>query len=327
MPTLKAVVFLVVAYFIYQNFQRAFTQIQEQGFQFNQIKWMWVAVAGLLYLLGSLPMGIFWHQILRAMGQDARLGKSLRAFFIGHMGKYVPGKALVVVLRTALVRGPKVDTTVAAVAVFVETLTMVAVGAVYAAVIIGLLYFDQTWLLILAVSMAICASVPTFPPLFRKIVVLLRVKKLNPKIEENLQGVDFRVMGIGWFADFIGWTLMGASLLAVFYAIPGTNMAAPLTLFPLMTATVCLAMVAGFVTPIPGGIGIRELVIMGLLETSFSPATAAVAAVLLRFSWMVSEVLLSIILYGTILFQTDTPPPPESLDSTNTDVSPESESV
>ena len=59
-----------------------------------------------------LPMWWFWYRTLQAFGQAPEGLSSLRAFFIGHLGKYVPGKAMVVVLRTALVRGARVDTEV-----------------------------------------------------------------------------------------------------------------------------------------------------------------------------------------------------------------------
>ncbi len=62
---------------------------------------------------------------------------TLRAYYIGHLGKYVPGKAMVVILRTVMVRGHRVDAAVAAVSVFFETLTMMAVGAFMAAGILA----------------------------------------------------------------------------------------------------------------------------------------------------------------------------------------------
>ena len=94
--------------------------------------------AGLIYLLGLLPAGLYWHYVLKVLGQDVRLANTLRAYYIGHLGKYVPGKAMVVILRTGMVRGHRVDTAVAAASVFFETLTMMAVGAFLAAGILPL---------------------------------------------------------------------------------------------------------------------------------------------------------------------------------------------
>ena len=86
----------------------------------------WLAASGGLYLLGTLCCGVFWHRTLRALGQPVSLPQALRAYYIGQLGKYVPGKAMVVILRAGLVRGQGSIPALAAVSVFLETLTMMS---------------------------------------------------------------------------------------------------------------------------------------------------------------------------------------------------------
>jgi uncharacterized membrane protein YbhN (UPF0104 family) len=274
----------------------------EHEFKFQDVDYRWLPVAGVAYLVGMLPMGLFWFAVMRALGQHPRLGETLRAFYIGHLGKYVPGKAMVVVLRTGLIRGQRVDTTVAALSVFVETLTMMAVGAFLAAVILAIRFADQWLLLLLAVGLMLCAGIPTWPPIFRKLVYMLKVRKLNPQIGDLLQGLTFRLMVGGWLANLVGWCLFGVSLWATFRAMPGL-VPQPVDLietFPLMTTTVCLAMVAGFLSLLPGGVLVREYIILTLMEGPFGTVAACVSAVLLRVVWMASEALLAGALYISI---------------------------
>jgi uncharacterized membrane protein YbhN (UPF0104 family) len=75
--------------------------------------------------------------------------------------------------------------------------------------------------------------------------------------------------------------------------------APPLSDLPLLTACLALAIVAGFVSFIPGGLGVRELVTIPLLGVAlgYEPTTALVSAVLLRLCWLLSEVFVLIILY------------------------------
>ena len=54
--------------------------------------------------VGLVPMAWFWHRTLAALGQPAPWRATLRAYFLGHLGKYVPGKAMAVILRVAAVR-------------------------------------------------------------------------------------------------------------------------------------------------------------------------------------------------------------------------------
>jgi glycosyltransferase 2 family protein len=133
----RLTVLALVTVGIWHTVGKAIDDLQTRGFDISEVRPGWLVAAGLLYLLGLLPCWWFWHRTLQAMGQRPRRLETLRAFYIGHLGKYVPGKALVVVLRTDLVRSERVNTTVAATSVFVETLTMMGVGAFVAAALLG----------------------------------------------------------------------------------------------------------------------------------------------------------------------------------------------
>jgi len=287
----------LVTFGIWHTVGKAIDDLQTRGFDIAEVQPGWLVAAGLLYLLGLLPCWWFWHRTLRAMGQRPRRLETLRAFYIGHLGKYVPGKALVVVLRTDLVRSERVNTTVAATSVFVETLTMMGVGAFVAAALLGALFREHVWLLGLAIGLMICAGAPTLPPIFRRLVRMLGVRRVNPDIDAALAGLDYRLMAFGWITVGLGWWLMGLSLWAVLKAIP-TPVPVLLSDVPLLTACVALALVAGFLSLLPGGIGIREYVVMTLLAGPFGPGAAAVSAILLRFVWLLGELMLAGILYA-----------------------------
>jgi uncharacterized membrane protein YbhN (UPF0104 family) len=296
-----AVLALVIAGIAYEVY-KAKNALAQQPFNFRQIDFRWLPLAGGVYLLGMLPMGIFWYAIMRALGQGPYLGETLRAFYIGHLGKYVPGKAMVVVLRTGFVRGQRVDTTVAAVSVFTETLTMMAVGAFLAAVILAVQFADQWMLLLVAVGLMLCAGVPTLPPIFRRLVYLLKVRKLNPHIGRLLKGLTWRLMVAGWLGNCLGWALFGVSLWATLRCLPpdGEQAIGLMETFPLMLATVCLAMVAGFLSLLPGGVLVREYIIITLLAPAVGVVAAMVSAILLRLVWLISEVFLAGVLYMSV---------------------------
>ena len=224
--------------------------------------------------------------------------RQMRAYYAGHLGKYVPGKAMVVVIRTALLHRVHVDSAIAAVSVFAETLTMMTVGALVAALIIIWWFNTHTGLLILAIALMLVSGIPTWPPVFRYLVRRLRVTVLQPKVEAALRGFTWRVMFLGWGANILGWSVMGLSLWAVLRSLP---MEAPLDpwyeLWPRLTASVSLAVVAGFLSLLPGGLGVRELVLDELMAGRFGPVIALVSAVLLRLVWLLAELIVSAILY------------------------------
>ncbi len=255
----------------------------------------WLVAAGALYLLGLLPAGLFWHRVLLSLGQDARLGETLRAYYIGHLGKYVPGKAMVVVLRTGLIRSHRVDTGIAAVSVFFETLTMMTVGAFIAAAILAFWFREHWFLTLVALGLMVGAGLPTLPPVFRRLVKLARIGKSNPATAEKLHNLGGKTLALGWLAMSIGWVILGLSLWAV---LRGMGVSVDLVVqLPLYVASVSLAMVAGFLSLIPGGAAVREAVLAELLVPHFGEAIALASALLLRLVWLMSELLISGILY------------------------------
>ena len=83
------------------TFRTAIDQLSGQPWQFKSL---WLVVAGLFYLSGAMPMAWFWWRTFAALGQHPGWWTTLHAYFFGHLGKYVPGKALVVVIRVGLLR-------------------------------------------------------------------------------------------------------------------------------------------------------------------------------------------------------------------------------
>jgi uncharacterized membrane protein YbhN (UPF0104 family) len=292
----QVLVLALVLVGIWRTVVKAVADLNQAGFALAQIQFGWLLAAGVMYLLALAPCWLFWHRTLHAMGQRPSRLESFRAFYIGHLGKYVPGKALVVVLRAGLVRSPRVDTTAAAVSVFVETLTMMAVGAAVAAALLALLFRGQLSMLLLALAAVVGAGVPTVPPIFRRLVRLAGARKFNPHIDRSLAGLDFRLMSFGWAANVPGWLLMGLSQWLTLRAIPTM---APVTWeqLPVVTACVALAMVAGFVLLLPGGLGAREWVLMTLLAPVFGPGVAMVAAIAQRLLSLLAEFVLAAVLY------------------------------
>jgi hypothetical protein len=259
------------------------------------VDYRWLLLSAGCYLLGMLPSGLFWHRILIAMGQRPALGETLRAYYIGHLGKYVPGKAMVVVLRAGLIRGQRVDTAVAAASVFLETLTMMAVGSFLSGGILFVL-FPQHWALVpLALLLLVVSGLPTLPPVFKRLVRMVVSKRFDSPKWSALDGVGFRLMAGGWLAVAVGWLLIGLSLWCVLRGL-GENMSLIETL-PIITASAALATVAGFLSLIPGGAGIRELILAQVMAPQFGRVIALVSAILIRLVWLLSEVAISGILY------------------------------
>ncbi|MDP6447718.1 MAG: lysylphosphatidylglycerol synthase transmembrane domain-containing protein [Pirellulaceae bacterium] len=294
--------------------RREVEQLERQSFSPWRVDWRWAALSGVFYLVGLLPNWWFWRESMRALGGKPRLAASLAAYFIGHLGKYVPGKAMVVVLRSGLVKDERTGATVAATAVFVETLTMMAVGAAVSTIVL-LVVFPHWLMILLACGVLVATGLPTAPPIFRRVVRFLKVRKADPELESRLEHLDWPLMGKGWLAIGAGWVCLGLSLWATLRSLNaglGGGLASEL---PLLIAAVALAMVLGFISLIPGGAFVREWVVTTLLATTYGAAAALAAAVWLRLNWLMSELVISIILYGCVARSPRSSDPPSPRES------------
>jgi uncharacterized membrane protein YbhN (UPF0104 family) len=295
----KLLVVVLVVWFIRQTIVGAWNNLRAHP---RHVDWRWLAAAGWLYLFGSLFCGIFWHRILRTLGQRVSLTAALRAFYVGHLGKYVPGKAMVFLIRAGMIRGPGVDPSLAVVSVFLETLTMMSVGSLAAAAVVAGCLRDRPIWFLASIVMLAAAGLPTLPPVFRRLVRLAGFGKIDPATLAKLDAVGYKTIFLGWALNLIGWIALGLSYWAVLKSL-GIGGDTPWRHLHLYVASVSLATVAGFVSFVPSGAVVREGVLTTVTELmfpQFGGTVALLGAVLLRLTWLAAELFMAgVLLLGT----------------------------
>ena len=292
-PAAKLAVLALLCWFVYRAFIEGNKSL---GAHTWHVEPGWLVLAGILYLCGQFPSAVFWQRILTKTGQEAGLGEGIRSYYVSQLGKYVPGKWMVILLRRMLLRGTKVQNTVVAACVFFETFTTLSVAATVAAVVLVIWHPSQLLLIATAVGAAFLMGVPTIPVCFRWLLQALRVGKLNPDAAERFNHIGTRTMLIGWGTIAFGWLVQGMSLWATIRAMGETTGGVLHDLW-LHTTAVALGIVAGFVSQIPGGLVVREWVSGELLEPTYGRSVALVATIIFRLVQLVSELVISIILY------------------------------
>jgi hypothetical protein len=271
----------------------------------------WLAAAALLYLAGLGGAAWFWYRLLRAFGQQPEALATVRAYYLGHLGKYLPGKAWALLMRGTMVRGPGVGLGVAIITAFYEVLTTMAAGALLAAVLFvwqppAAVRLDWDPALLGVLLLALC-GVPLLPAVFNRLVGRLAARF---RTVESLRLPRLRSTTLltGLAATGVGWALFGLSLWVLLQALlPGPQ---PLTapLWARYTAMVALAYVAGFLAVfLPGGVGAREWILLALLPEELvragavgpadAEAVAALAVLLLRVVWTAAELGLAALVY------------------------------
>jgi len=225
----------------------------------------------------------------------------MRAYFVSQPGKYVPGKFMVVLLRTMMIRRARVHEAIAVASIFIETLTVMSIGAVLGGVIVAVTFSGDWWLLFFAIAASIVVGAPAFPPVFRMAIRITRVHRLHPEIDEALAGLTISSLLPSWGMVAVGWFLMGMSLWATVLSLPPLDARPEASQSSLdmvyLTASVALSTVAGFVSGLPGGLGAREFVVAALMKPQFGTTTALLSAIVHRCVMIVAELAAAGVLY------------------------------
>lgn len=258
----------------------------------------WLTVAGLLYVLGVFPCACFYHLVLRRFGQSPGWLETVRAFYVSHLGKYVPGKAWSVALRAGLIHGDAVGVVPATVGTFVEVLSMIGSGSTFAALILAPRWPEYWTLTLTATGVALASIAVISPPLLNFSTRLILKRRAQGETVELPWRHRWSTLAIGWLAMVPVWLLLGLSLGATLRGL-GASVALPGDLLRLVGA-VCLAACLGFASLLPAGAGVRELLLLEMLEPHYGAGPAAAAAVALRLTWISSEVAASVILYTMV---------------------------
>lgn len=288
-----------------------------------RIRPAFLVLSGIAYLAGLACCGLFYHAILRESATPVQKFAAIRAYLISHLGKYVPGKAMVVVMRAGLSVSHGARGATATVATFYETLVMMASGSLVAAlgfaisgdppielgadpppilmlslpaigVEVSLRVFVMLSLLSLLLGCAFLTAVA--PPVFRRLAktASLPIRGVGP---DALPQFSWRLLGLGLLETSAGWVALGLSLMAVIWGVATVAKLDFVALLPIAMAAVAFATVAGFVIAVtPGGLGIREGILMYALGPALGDEAAIVAAMALRLVWVAAEILIALIL-------------------------------
>jgi hypothetical protein len=292
----------------------------------------WLVLSGVLYLLGMGFSAVYWRRLMAHLGYCPPWWPALRAYYVSHMGKYLPGKAMALVLRATLLRRVGVPGGLAAVTALYEVLTTMSAGALLAAVLFAWLgpqdgatptwaelkgilllevppsgFVNRPTCVLLSLGLFALTAAPLAPPLFNRLI---------GRLTRQFRGADavppppFRLayLAEGWLLTTLEWLLWGASLATAMEGTVGTGLRWNAAALGRLVALMGLSYVAGFVILLaPSGLGVREFFLRLFLTSELAGLRpeghdeAAVEAVLvvvvLRLVWTLAEVILVLAVY------------------------------
>jgi glycosyltransferase 2 family protein len=308
---LKWLLFAVVLGYVCHHGYRLWTQSDLRQRPLTASSAGWLVAAGAVYLISWLPSVWFWRALMRALGGRVSFPDAARAYYCGHLGKYIPGKAMVLVIRAALVKDRGCRPLAATVTASYETLTLMGTGVALGAALAPLLF--RNWLAahfpalslsplvesaiaLVAITLLVAGSLPLVSKLLTWIAVKATPDSSLATAEEI--SVPVRLIALGCGAFVVSWAVQGLSLGLTLQAVDGIGF--DLTAWPLWTGAMALSTSLGFaVLFAPGGLGVREGILLAILssQSGISPPAAVAVTVLSRIVSFVAELVISAVLF------------------------------
>ena len=238
----------------------------------------WLAAGAALAVLSMLGMAERWRAAIVAVGgSEDRRHRVVSAFFLGEVGKYLPGGLWSVLGRGEIARrgGHARSVAYSSVALSLAACYLAASGTALVLIVASLLFghVDARWW-------------PVVP------VALVGLVLIHPAVSDRLMGVLRRITNRPLAVAIPDWSTclrLSATYVPVWLGIAAAGTCVSLSIDPhapvlrVALATVA-AWVIGFATPSPGGIGVREAV---FIATAGMPSgSAAAVAIVCRLLYV-----------------------------------------
>jgi uncharacterized membrane protein YbhN (UPF0104 family) len=251
-----------------------------------------VAIAMPAALGGLFCSLLAWRAALAGLGSPLPLRSAMRVFFVGQLGKYVPGSVWTAVAQVELGSDYGVPRRSSGAALVISVLTALATGLAVAGAGLPLLgsdaYARYAWTLLLLPA----ALVVLCPPVLNRLIGLaLRLARRDPIPVSLSLGAVLRMAG--W--SLAVWLFYGAHVwvLALSASAGGTP-----TLLE-ATAAFAGAWCIGFLFLVaPAGAGAREAALVFLLHSTLPAAAAAVVALTSRLLITAADVAWGLVALG-----------------------------
>ncbi len=242
-----------------------------------------VLLAFVFCLCGLFCSLMVWREMLADLGSRLSIPEAWRIMFIGQLGKYVPGSIWPVLAQSELGADRGVPRSRSAVSVLLSYAVMTCSGVVVAMVTLPFAtagsiaqYF---WILFLIPVAAVLLSPPVLNRLLR---LVLRVSR-RPVVQQN---VSYRGLARTMVWALACWSFNGLMVYVLMRQLAGHPQGSLLVSVGAYSLSWAVGFLAVFA---PAGAGVREAVMVAVLGTRTTPATALTVALLCRALAVVAD--------------------------------------
>ena len=280
----QGVVGAVILYFLIKRFRADWAELMAQRIQWH-LRWEFI-IASLIVtwaMYGLLILG--WRSVLHGWRQWLRAVAAARIWCLSSLGKYIPGKVWSIAGMAVMAQHEGVSGAAATGSAIIMQLVSIATGTILTFALIGTKLLDEQMpgaslaALALAVLALLDVLALTSPSQTRRIGFVVG----RP---DAVQPVEPSALAAALFTNFLAWAGYGLALqLLLLGTIDGVRLD-----WGIATGAFAASYLIGYLALIvPGGIGVREGILVLLLQGTIGLGPAAALAVTSRIALTVNE--------------------------------------
>jgi glycosyltransferase 2 family protein len=280
----KLVFASAILYFIIRTVLNNWAGIESYTWDFNPL---YMVISVIVFFAGYVLLAWIWAGVLRSTGNPVSFGEAWDIYFIGNLGRYIPGKVWTIALTAYMSEKHRVPGVTAATAsVFAQAYSVLSSLVIFA------LFF-----ILYGYSFAGIHLDWTAPVFVIFLLVFLAPKNLERALNRLLARMGRTQCSLGldtigavkiMFFYLLSWILFGAAFWIFVMSVTNNH---SLGLF-FLTGVFVVSNVTGFFAVfVPGGLGVREWII-GILLAGYVPAGVGIlVAFLLRLLTTLVELI------------------------------------
>ncbi len=275
---LLSIVIMAVIAVVWKNI----SEISRYDFE---LKYGYFIAGSALIVINYIFCFLIWHRLTITLGLHVPMIKAARGWFLSYLGKYVPGKIALLLVRMDAYRG--FSKSKVAVATIIEYI--VAITASCLVLLISLSFSPASipeyvrWIAGVGAALMLFAL---YPPFLRKLTNRgLRLIKRDPLLEVP----TFRNILLFIGAYIVAFLLSGFALFLIFNSLSPVSFKYYLSITGIYSIAGLIGLAAFFA---PSGIGIREGVLFLILPAFIPMPTVIVGVIAIRLITTAVELFL-----------------------------------
>lgn len=279
---IAAVVLAAVVYALVRNWA-------DVSVYLGQISWGTFALSTLAAAVGTGLTMLGWRVVLTDLGSELHLAPASGVYFVGQLGKYLPGSLWSVLVQADMARRLGVPRRRTAVSGFLAIGFALLAGGLLGLPAASLLLGGRSggfhWWVLLAVPIIVALCVPRL--LNAIIAAGLRLLRRSP-LEHELSG---RAVVRTVVVMVLAWSAFGVHILLLARAVSSDGLLQPGLTVAAMSGYALSVSLGMLTVVLPAGLGAREGLLTLVLATALPTPAAAAVAITSRFIVTIVDVV------------------------------------